>query len=125
MKIVRLNPTLIEFQADDGAPKARINAGPLRKTKIATQADFDAALRLAPALDGAARVAPCDKDGKPIVVGAEMAYLDRDAAPVWHVYELAQEDWAGPDPKWRRRGWHESEAEAAAHATQIAIAGGA
>lgn len=95
----------------------------------------------------------CDKFGRPIVIGQPFAYLDwkapKEAWP-WHVYEFCTEEWTGPNtvvldesgrpkrraddptkfetaigPAWRRRGCHDTEAEAmvAAGALATTLAG--
>lgn len=95
--------------------KVRIERGPLLKTATASAALFESG-----ELADHYKLGALDKLGAVIVDGQEFSYLDWRGPHAWHVYELVAEEWAGPEPKWRRRGAYETQAEAVSAATVIA-----
>ena len=115
MDVKRLNERLVEIDRC-----VRVERGPVMKTAIAsaeTLSDEVTASHYA--------IGKPDKLGKPIVEGEEFAYLDWKGAHAWHVYELCVEEWAGPEPQWRRRGYYADESEAMAAAGALATTKGA
>lgn len=117
MQTVKLTETLFEMRDAEGAPRARIEYGPQLRTEIATKELLSNEVTAEHY-----QVNKPDKLGKPIKIGEPMNFLDwkNRATWVWHVYEYAQEDWAGPQASWRRRGFYADKIQAAIEAALIA-----
>jgi len=162
-----VNDNLIDVgvgAGEDFVARARIERGPLLRSATATEALFNGAdgktaeqvqiETLGAPLHGKYRINDpdgIDRNGQLIQYGQEFAYLDWQATPVWHIYELCIEEWTGPNtpvldengdtiphadpalaaqgfiqmelgPAWRRRGYSADQAEAITQAVQLAQA---